>query len=204
MGIKSTPLEKGFRSGSLVVIKPDHTEEYTNPKGYTRIKQYYLCQCDCGNKSAVEKNALKRGVIKSCGCARVRKQTKRICKDCGGEFFATSKKKIRCDECNESRIKERGRNYYRDSVKGKFKNSSKYRIKEIVKEKEHVEENYSDYDIHKLIKKSSENELFNIADNCRCVPYSHLYRVKKIRGEELTKKQLTEIRIFLKKRSNNE
>lgn len=49
------------RFGKLTVLEADHKKN-----GAT----YWLCQCDCGNKSLVTTGDLKRGNSISCGCSR--------------------------------------------------------------------------------------------------------------------------------------
>lgn len=51
----------GQKFGRLTVLSLSHK------KGYTR---YFLCQCDCGKQTVVEKSALTTGKQISCGCAR--------------------------------------------------------------------------------------------------------------------------------------
>jgi len=52
--------------GKLTVMKYSHKEKNLNRAGY---KHYYLCNCDCGtNGTLVERNNLKFGITKSCGC----------------------------------------------------------------------------------------------------------------------------------------
>lgn len=49
----------GERFGKLTVI------------GYGKKvgkKQYYICQCDCGNKKEIRVDRLKSGITKNCGC----------------------------------------------------------------------------------------------------------------------------------------
>ena len=55
----------GQRFGMLTVI-----ERVENPEGTKRTVAYWLCECDCGNKSIVCTSKLKKGHTKSCGCNR--------------------------------------------------------------------------------------------------------------------------------------
>ena len=50
----------------LTVIKRISTKK--TQAGATKI--FWLCQCECGNKTIVEGNALKTGNTKSCGCIK--------------------------------------------------------------------------------------------------------------------------------------
>lgn len=54
----------GKRFGRLVVL--EKAEPYISPKGYRKTR--YLCQCDCGNKKIITKNALVSHNTVSCGC----------------------------------------------------------------------------------------------------------------------------------------
>lgn len=40
------------------------------PRNTGGVRTGWVCICDCGNKTTVDKQKLKRGVIKSCGCMR--------------------------------------------------------------------------------------------------------------------------------------
>jgi hypothetical protein len=51
----------GQKYGMLTVIEYD----YYNPK---QFKHYYKCKCDCGNITSTDRNSLKNGHSKSCGC----------------------------------------------------------------------------------------------------------------------------------------
>lgn len=53
----------GNRYGRLVVIEKV-------PSNGNREKAKWVCRCDCGNKTVVSGDALKRGNSKSCGCYR--------------------------------------------------------------------------------------------------------------------------------------
>ena len=50
----------GKRFGRLTVIRFDHTDQYRN--------SYWLCECDCGNKTLVTRGGLISGNTTSCGC----------------------------------------------------------------------------------------------------------------------------------------
>ena len=65
---KSKLLEKGQKFGELVIIKLHHKKQYIDKKGVIRNREYYLCQCDCGNIKVIEKSQLTTGHTKSCGC----------------------------------------------------------------------------------------------------------------------------------------
>ena len=52
----------------LTVIGIDHIGEYTNPKGYKTKQEFFICLCDCGNRTIVEKSHLIHGTTRSCGC----------------------------------------------------------------------------------------------------------------------------------------
>jgi hypothetical protein len=56
----------GQRFGKLVVVK--RVGNYISPKGAKTPT--WLCQCDCGNTTIVQRTSLKSGSISSCGCMR--------------------------------------------------------------------------------------------------------------------------------------
>ncbi len=60
----------GRKYGKLTVIKVDHVSAGGNKQ--------YLCKCDCGNTNVADGGNLKRGLVKSCGCTRLRYIPKRI------------------------------------------------------------------------------------------------------------------------------
>ncbi len=62
-------LEK-LKFGKLTVIK--RSEDYISPKG--KKKPRWVCLCDCGTETVVTADALKNGLIKSCGCSRIHKK----------------------------------------------------------------------------------------------------------------------------------
>lgn len=69
--IQSMPLNPGDKYNRLTVIGLNHIRQrhFTkNNKQYTHNLEYYLCKCDCGKETIVEKSELKRGKTKSCGC----------------------------------------------------------------------------------------------------------------------------------------
>lgn len=55
----------GQRFGRLTVIKPAERPEYT-----TITSSFWICQCDCGNETITNTQALKTGATRSCGCLR--------------------------------------------------------------------------------------------------------------------------------------
>jgi ribosomal protein S27E len=54
--------EIGNRYGKLIVVG----ESPNRYHGYIR----WYCKCDCGNEKEVDSRALRRGLVKSCGCLR--------------------------------------------------------------------------------------------------------------------------------------
>ena len=56
----------GERFGKLIVL--ERADDYVSPSGNCMSR--WLCECDCGNKIIVNRNSLKSGVTKSCGCIR--------------------------------------------------------------------------------------------------------------------------------------
>ena len=55
----------GKRFGHLVVL------EYI---GHRNKKDFYQCQCDCGNLAVVRGQALRSGATQSCGCMKRKKR----------------------------------------------------------------------------------------------------------------------------------
>lgn len=53
----------GKRFGRLTVIKYDHDDIHRN--------SYWLCECDCGNKTVVTRGDLTSGNTTSCGCYQI-------------------------------------------------------------------------------------------------------------------------------------
>ena len=59
-------LMMGKKFGRLTVIADaDYTNDAVNHK---RRNRYVHCQCDCGNKTSVRVDHLRRGMTRSCGC----------------------------------------------------------------------------------------------------------------------------------------
>lgn len=54
----------GQKFGMLTVVK--EVSKYVMPCGQTQ--RGFLCKCDCGKKSRVRLQHLRRGMVKSCGC----------------------------------------------------------------------------------------------------------------------------------------
>lgn len=67
--------EIGNRYGRLVVIGREPNYEKVWVDGDSRKSWYekarWRCRCDCGNEVIVVGDSLRRGMTKSCGCARV-------------------------------------------------------------------------------------------------------------------------------------
>lgn len=59
----------GKRLGKLEVIcYAGHS--YSNTVGGDRMRHYYLCQCECGQMTIVQRGPLKNDKYCSCGCVR--------------------------------------------------------------------------------------------------------------------------------------
>ena len=59
----------GNKFGRLTVLELHHKKQRFYKDGRKRgFYYFYLCQCECGNLSIVERSNLFRGHIKSCGC----------------------------------------------------------------------------------------------------------------------------------------
>ena len=68
---KSKQLQKGEKFGRLTVLELDHVEQKNITRGkYKTIRtfEFYRFQCDCGNICVKEKNSVKSGNTRSCGC----------------------------------------------------------------------------------------------------------------------------------------
>lgn len=63
----------GKRFGRLTALRVDH-KEYSKSGG---SKYYWLCSCDCGNKTVVQSSVLKKGHTQSCGCLQSEKSAER-------------------------------------------------------------------------------------------------------------------------------
>lgn len=61
----------GQRFGKLTVVEKD-TNTYFTSGGKKLYK--WVCKCDCGNTISAERNRLKSGHVKSCGCLMAEKQ----------------------------------------------------------------------------------------------------------------------------------
>lgn len=82
----------GMRSGRLVALEPtDQTR---------RGSILWRCRCDCGNEVLIEGYRISKGIVKSCGCSRRRKNMK----DVTGQRFGRLTAICRLDE-------KRGTNY---------------------------------------------------------------------------------------------
>lgn len=73
---------RGKRFNRLVAVAPVKRVEC---KIGTKV---WICRCDCGNVRAVHANSLKKGDLKSCGCARIYKNGRciAVCPSCGEKF----------------------------------------------------------------------------------------------------------------------
>lgn len=61
-------IQTGDKFGRLTAIKFDHRDKRSN--------QYWIFQCDCGNKKVLCVSEIKKGHTKSCGCLRKEMMTK--------------------------------------------------------------------------------------------------------------------------------
>ena len=57
----------GRRYGKLTVIAYDKS---------VKENLYFICKCDCGNIKSIQKSGLVRGVVISCGCNLIERNTK--------------------------------------------------------------------------------------------------------------------------------
>ena len=65
---KNKQLEYGDVFGRLKVLSLHHIKKYTSPSGINKNIEYYVCQCECGNKIITTKDRLKSKRTRSCGC----------------------------------------------------------------------------------------------------------------------------------------
>lgn len=73
---KYIELNKGDKYGRLEVLSFHHFKKYLRKNGVDERREYYLCKCDCGKETIVEKPSLRNGNTKSCGCLDLEKKTK--------------------------------------------------------------------------------------------------------------------------------
>lgn len=59
----------GEQSGRLKVIGYKGFK-YSSTKGGLRLRHYYICKCECGNITIVQRGPLKNKITRSCGCRR--------------------------------------------------------------------------------------------------------------------------------------
>lgn len=69
---KSTPLYQGQKFHKLTIIKLDHIIIKRRKNGDKLTQEYYLCKCDCGKETIVEKSHLTKNIdyTDSCGCSK--------------------------------------------------------------------------------------------------------------------------------------
>lgn len=62
----------GQKFGRLTVLSLHHkTQRYKKDGSLSGYREHYLCKCDCGKNSIVEKYCLTKGITKSCGCYNI-------------------------------------------------------------------------------------------------------------------------------------
>jgi hypothetical protein len=61
----------GKKFSMLTVIRLDHVKRYRNTNIY-----YWLCSCECGNKTVVRSSSLRHNKTKSCGCLSIKQTAK--------------------------------------------------------------------------------------------------------------------------------
>lgn len=59
----------GKRIGMLEVVRHEYYK-YVTFKCGTRFKHYYLCKCDCGNITIVDRCQILNNNVRSCGCIK--------------------------------------------------------------------------------------------------------------------------------------
>lgn len=74
----------GKRYGKLVVIEYGGVDSFG--------KTLLICQCDCGNKTKLNKSSLSRNLTSSCGCIKQEKARKNFYGDVGQAYFTKIKK----------------------------------------------------------------------------------------------------------------
>lgn len=62
----------GKRLGKLEVICYVGYK-YSKTKGGERKRHYYVCKCECGNFTIIQRGPLKNEIVHSCGCLRRKK-----------------------------------------------------------------------------------------------------------------------------------
>lgn len=43
---------------------------YSITEGGPRLRHYYMCECECGKTTIIQRGPLKNNLFKSCGCGR--------------------------------------------------------------------------------------------------------------------------------------
>ena len=61
----------GKRLGKLEVIRY-YGYMYSETKGGSKVRHFYLCKCDCGKFNYIQRGPLKNNIVHSCGCLRQR------------------------------------------------------------------------------------------------------------------------------------
>lgn len=59
----------GAKVGKLTVIQYVENR-YSFTKGGPRLRHYYLCHCDCGRDTIIQRSSILNQVSKSCGCSK--------------------------------------------------------------------------------------------------------------------------------------
>lgn len=98
---KENLINKKFNK--LLVI--EETESRVTPKGAKVVQ--WICLCECGNKTIVTANNLKRGHIKSCGCLKGGNY-KHNCSNNNRLYNIWSNMKQRCSNPNNRSYKDYG------------------------------------------------------------------------------------------------
>ena len=105
---KSKQLRPNDKYGRLKIISLHHTRQYLYKSGIKKTIEYYLCECECGKKAIIEKNRLKTGRTKSCGCLR-----KEIISKIKGTHHLTKTRIFRIWDCMKTRCLNKNYTYFK-------------------------------------------------------------------------------------------
>lgn len=58
----------------LLTVKEYAGYVYEDTKGGSKVRHYYVCECDCGRKKKIRRGQLLNEDVHSCGCYRKRRK----------------------------------------------------------------------------------------------------------------------------------
>lgn len=60
----------------LLTVKEYAGYVYEDTKGGSKVRHYYVCECDCGRKKKIRRSQLLNEIVYSCGCYRKKRRKK--------------------------------------------------------------------------------------------------------------------------------